>query len=93
MYLTDEHFIALLSTLKRLLKPHGVIVVKESISWRLEVDKADCSTTRTIELYNSIFEKVPGLYAVHSCEQKIFPDDYFGVQFWALKHESGETGG
>lgn len=86
MYLTDDDFLGLLSKLSNLLKPKGVIVVKESISDELEIDKIDRSTTRTTKLFESIFEKLPHMYIVHSCAQKVFPEEYFGVHFWALKH-------
>ena len=68
-----------------MLKPHGVICVKENLSSSgFLVDRQDSSLTRTDAHFKALFARA-GCSLVLERQQKEFPQELFKVKMYALR--------
>jgi protein N-terminal methyltransferase len=85
-HLTDDHFVLFLQQCQKLLKPNGVIVIKDNhtSSEQVERDPVDGSVTRSFALLLSIFAKA-NLSLVLEQRQSKFPKKIYPVKMFVLR--------
>jgi protein N-terminal methyltransferase len=68
-----------------MLKPHGVICVKENISSDgFLVDRQDSSLTRSDMHFKQVFHRA-GCLLLLERQQQVFPKELFKVKMYALR--------
>jgi len=84
-HLTNDDCVAFLQRCKQGLKKGGCICIKDNVASTHEnvIDKEDSSVTRSLDSFQTIFEKA-GMKIEESQVQKGFPKDLFPVRIFAL---------
>lgn len=86
LYLKDEDAIAFLQRCAAVLRPGGMIFIKENVcNQGFIVDSEDASVTRSHAYNVELFTKRAGLKLAHTALQKDFPKQLFKVRMYALK--------
>ncbi|XP_015785197.1 N-terminal Xaa-Pro-Lys N-methyltransferase 1-A [Tetranychus urticae] len=90
-HLTDTHFIDFLLKCRQILKPDGLIIIKDNhtSSDEIDDDMNDSSVTRPHWLYKDIFTKA-GLNLISEKRQYQFPKGLYPVRMFAMKAEKIE---
>jgi len=85
LYLTDEHFIALLDRCTDALTQEGLVYVKDNVtgSDTFQLDKDDNSICRSDAMYRDVFQRA-GWKIVRDEIQQHFPDELYEVRMYAL---------
>ncbi|KAJ1675561.1 hypothetical protein EV182_001029 [Spiromyces aspiralis] len=85
-HLTDADLVKFLGRCKAGLKRGGFIGIKENVisKGNYEYDDDDSSVTRSIKIFERIFEQAK-MRIVHTKQQKGFPRMLYRVQMWALQ--------
>lgn len=88
-HLTDKDFVAFLEVCKEILKPDGLIVIKDNTtsSDESDDDMKDSSVTRPRWLYLKIFQ-LAGLRVVADTRQTHLPKELYPVRMFALRDDS-----
>ncbi|CAG9771760.1 unnamed protein product [Ceutorhynchus assimilis] len=87
-HLTDDDFVKFFINCQTGLKPNGVIIAKENVTFTEEivVDEKDSSVTRPMGLLKELFSKA-GLHIYRLSKQTNFPKGLFTVYMFVLKPE------
>lgn len=84
-HLTDSHLIEFLKRCKDALRPNGLIVIKDNVSYEGVVpDEVDSSVCRDLHIVHSLVAKA-GLRIVHEEQQMNFPKEIYQVHTIALR--------
>ncbi|KAG7499139.1 N-terminal Xaa-Pro-Lys N-methyltransferase 1 [Solea senegalensis] len=84
-HLTDEHLVEFLRRCQKALRPNGLIVIKDNVSYEGVVpDEVDSSVCRDLPIVHSLVARA-GLHIVHEEQQKNFPKEIFQVHTLALR--------
>lgn len=84
-HLTDNHLVEFLQRCQKALRPNGLIVIKDNVSYEGVVpDKVDSSVCRDLEIVHSLVAKA-GLRIIHEEQQMNFPKEIYQVHTLALR--------
>lgn len=84
LYLLDVDLVTFLKRCKAALQPNGVIIIKENVTRDgYYVDNADCSITRSVMHFKSVFATA-GLKLLREDDQAEWPKELFPVKMFAL---------
>lgn len=84
-HLTDSHLVQFLRRCQKGLRPNGLIVIKDNVSFEGVVpDEVDSSVCRDLEIVRSLVHRA-GLQIVHEEQQMNFPQEIYQVHTLALR--------
>ncbi|KAM7369399.1 hypothetical protein PAMP_013670 [Pampus punctatissimus] len=84
-HLTDEHLVEFLRRCRKALRPNGLIVIKDNVSYEGVVpDEVDSSVCRDLEIVRSLVGRA-GLRIVHEEQQVNLPKEIYQVHTLALR--------
>ncbi|XP_040014067.1 N-terminal Xaa-Pro-Lys N-methyltransferase 1 isoform X2 [Xiphias gladius] len=84
-HLTDDHLVEFLRRCQRALRPNGLIIIKDNVSYEGVVpDEVDSSVCRDLEIVRSLVGRA-GLRIVHEEQQMNFPKEIYQVHTLALR--------
>lgn len=84
-HLTDDHLIKFLQRCQKALRPNGIIVIKDNVSYEGVVpDEVDSSVCRDLEIVRRLVG-VAGLRVIHEEQQMNFPKEIYQVHTLALR--------
>ncbi|XP_061589218.1 N-terminal Xaa-Pro-Lys N-methyltransferase 1 [Cololabis saira] len=84
-HLTDEHLVDFLRRCQAALRPGGLVVVKDNVSYEGVVpDDVDSSVCRDLSLLMGLVERA-GLRVVHREQEQNFPKEIYQVHTLALR--------
>ncbi|XP_028318747.1 N-terminal Xaa-Pro-Lys N-methyltransferase 1 [Gouania willdenowi] len=84
-HLTDEHLVEFLRRCQKALRPNGLIVIKDNMSYEGVVpDEVDSSVCRELDIVRSLAARA-GLRIVHEEQQLDFPKEIYQVHTLALR--------
>ncbi|KAF7653045.1 hypothetical protein LDENG_00088040 [Lucifuga dentata] len=84
-HLTDNHLVEFLRRCRSALRPNGLIVIKDNVSYEGVVpDEVDSSVCRDLEIVHSLVGQA-GLRIIHEEQQTNFPKELFQVHMLALR--------
>lgn len=84
-HLTDEHLVDFLRRCQKALRPNGLVVIKDNVSYEGVVpDEVDSSVCRDLDIVRRLVVKA-GLRIVHEEQQKDFPKEIYQVHTLALR--------
>ncbi|XP_026152429.1 N-terminal Xaa-Pro-Lys N-methyltransferase 1 isoform X2 [Mastacembelus armatus] len=84
-HLTDEHLVKFLQRCQKALRPNGLIVIKDNVSYEGVVpDEVDSSICRDLAIVRSLVAKA-GLRIIHEEQQMNFPKEIYQVHTLALR--------
>ncbi|XP_038589640.1 N-terminal Xaa-Pro-Lys N-methyltransferase 1 [Micropterus salmoides] len=84
-HLTDDHLVEFLRRCQKALRPNGLIVIKDNVSYEGVVpDEVDSSVCRDLEIVHSLVSRA-GLRIVHEEQQMNFPKEIYQVHTLALR--------
>lgn len=84
-HLTDNHLVEFLRRCQKALRPNGLIVIKDNVSYEGVVpDEVDSSICRDLEILHSLANQA-GLRIVHEEQQMNFPKEIYQVHTLALR--------
>lgn len=84
-HLTDDHLVEFLRRCQKALRPNGLIVIKDNVSYEGVVpDEVDSSVCRDLEIVHSLVGRA-GLRIVHEEQQVNFPKEIYQVHTLALR--------
>ncbi|KAM8744227.1 N-terminal Xaa-Pro-Lys N-methyltransferase 1 [Acanthopagrus schlegelii] len=84
-HLTDNHLVEFLRRCKKALRPNGLIVIKDNVSYEGVVpDEVDSSVCRDLEILHSLAGQA-GLRIVQEEQQMNFPKEIYQVHTLALR--------
>ncbi|KAK2818793.1 hypothetical protein Q5P01_024354 [Channa striata] len=84
-HLTDDHLIKFLQRCQKSLRPNGIIVIKDNVSYEGVVpDEVDSSVCRDLEIVRSLVRRA-GLRIIHEEQQMNFPKEIYQVHTLALR--------
>ncbi|RVE65464.1 hypothetical protein OJAV_G00116880 [Oryzias javanicus] len=84
-HLTDSHLVEFLRRCQKGLKPNGLIIIKDNVSYEGVVpDEVDSSVCRDLEIVRSLVGRA-GLQIVHEEQQMNFPQEIYQVHTLALR--------
>ncbi|XP_053710150.1 N-terminal Xaa-Pro-Lys N-methyltransferase 1 [Synchiropus splendidus] len=84
-HLTDEHLVDFLQRCQKSLRPNGLIVIKDNVSYEGVVpDEVDSSICRDLEIVRGLVSRA-GLRIVHEEQQTNFPKEIYQVHTLALR--------
>ncbi|XP_022064151.2 N-terminal Xaa-Pro-Lys N-methyltransferase 1 [Acanthochromis polyacanthus] len=84
-HLTDEHLVSFLRRCQKALRPNGLIVIKDNVSYEGVVpDEVDSSVCRDLAIVRRLVDSA-GLRIVHEEQQMNFPKEIYQVHILALR--------
>ncbi|XP_041828449.1 N-terminal Xaa-Pro-Lys N-methyltransferase 1 isoform X5 [Melanotaenia boesemani] len=84
-HLTDDHLVEFLRRCQTALRPNGLIVIKDNVSYEGVVpDEVDSSVCRDLEIVRSLVGRA-GLRIIHEEQQMDFPKEIYQVHTLALR--------
>ncbi|KAM9820183.1 N-terminal Xaa-Pro-Lys N-methyltransferase 1 [Neosynchiropus ocellatus] len=84
-HLTDEHLVDFLQRCQKSLRPNGLIVIKDNVSYEGVVpDDVDSSVCRDMAIVRGLVSRA-GLRIVHEEQQTNFPKEIYQVHTLALR--------
>lgn len=84
-HLTDNHLVEFLRRCQSALRPNGLIVIKDNVSYEGVVpDEVDSSVCRDLDIVRSLVGRA-GLRIVHEEQQVNFPKEIYQVHTLALR--------
>ncbi|XP_029025761.1 N-terminal Xaa-Pro-Lys N-methyltransferase 1 [Betta splendens] len=84
-HLTDDHLIKFLQRCQKALRPNGIIVIKDNVSYEGVVpDEVDSSVCRDLQIVRNLVGEA-GLRIIHEEQQMNFPKEIFQVHTLALR--------
>lgn len=84
-HLTDSHLVEFLRRCQKGLRPNGLIIIKDNVSYEGVVpDEVDSSVCRDLEIVRSLVSRA-GLQIVHEEQQLNFPQEIYQVHTLALR--------
>ncbi|KAM4528181.1 N-terminal Xaa-Pro-Lys N-methyltransferase 1 [Odontesthes bonariensis] len=84
-HLTDDHLIEFLRRCRKALRPNGLIVIKDNVSYEGVVpDEVDSSMCRDLEIVRSLVGRA-GLRIISEEQQTNFPKEIYQVHTLALR--------
>lgn len=84
-HLTDDHLVDFLRRCQKALRPNGLVVIKDNVSYEGVVpDEVDSSVCRDLDIVRRLVAKA-GLRIVHEEQQKDFPKEIYQVHTLALR--------
>lgn len=84
-HLTDNHLVDFLRRCQKGLRPNGLIVIKDNVSYEGVVpDEVDSSVCRDLEIVHSLVGRA-GLRIIHEEQQMDFPKEIYQVHTLALR--------
>jgi len=84
-HLTDDHLVEFLRRCQKALRPNGLIVIKDNVSYEGVVpDEVDSSVCRDLEIVHSLVGRA-GLRILHEEQQVDFPKEIYQVHTLALR--------
>ena len=84
-HLTDEHLVEFLRRCQKALRPNGLIVIKDNMSYEGVVpDEVDSSVCRELPIVRRLVSRA-GLRIVHEEQQRDFPKEIYQVHTLALR--------
>ncbi|XP_054612694.1 N-terminal Xaa-Pro-Lys N-methyltransferase 1 isoform X2 [Dunckerocampus dactyliophorus] len=84
-HLTDNHLVEFLRRCHKALRPNGLIVIKDNVSYEGVVpDEVDSSVCRDLEIVRSLVGRA-GLSIVYEEQQVNFPKEIYHVHTLALR--------
>ncbi|XP_069578064.1 N-terminal Xaa-Pro-Lys N-methyltransferase 1 isoform X2 [Brachyistius frenatus] len=84
-HLTDDHLVEFLRRCQKGLRPNGLIVIKDNVSYEGVVpDEVDSSVCRDLKIVHSLVDRA-GLRIVHEEQQMNFPKEIYQVHTLALR--------
>lgn len=84
-HLTDDHLLAFLRRCQAALRPNGLVVIKDNVSYEgIVPDEVDSSICRDLDILRSLVGRA-GLRIVHQEQQMNFPKEIYQVHTLALR--------
>ncbi|XP_067339768.1 N-terminal Xaa-Pro-Lys N-methyltransferase 1 isoform X1 [Channa argus] len=84
-HLTDDHLVKFLQRCQKALRPNGIIVIKDNVSYEGVVpDEVDSSVCRDLEIVRSLVRRA-GIRIIHEEQQMNFPKEIYQVHTLALR--------
>lgn len=84
-HLTDNHLVEFLRRCQKALRPNGLIVIKDNVSYEGVVpDEVDSSVCRDLKIVHSLVGRA-GLRIIHEEQQMNFPKEIYQVHTLALR--------
>ncbi|KAM9840893.1 N-terminal Xaa-Pro-Lys N-methyltransferase 1 [Aulostomus maculatus] len=84
-HLTDDHLVEFLQRCHKALRPNGLIVIKDNVSYEgVVLDEVDSSVCRDLEIVHRLVSRA-GLRIVHEEQQINFPKEIYQVHTLALR--------
>ncbi|XP_035040334.1 N-terminal Xaa-Pro-Lys N-methyltransferase 1 [Hippoglossus stenolepis] len=84
-HLTDDHLVDFLRRCQKALRPNGLIIIKDNMSYEGVVpDEVDSSVCRELPIVRSLVSRA-GLRIVHEEQQMDFPKEIYQVHTLALR--------
>ncbi|KAJ0012767.1 hypothetical protein NQD34_017101 [Periophthalmus magnuspinnatus] len=84
-HLTDNHLVEFLQRCKKALRPNGLIVIKDNVSYEGVVpDEVDSSVCRDLDIVRSLVRRA-GLQIIHEEQQMNLPKEIYQVHTLALR--------
>lgn len=84
-HLTDDHLLSFLRRCQAALRPNGLVVIKDNVSYEGVVpDEVDSSVCRDLDILRSLVGRA-GLRIVHQEQQMNFPKEIYQVHTLALR--------
>ncbi|MED6276384.1 N-terminal Xaa-Pro-Lys N-methyltransferase 1 [Characodon lateralis] len=84
-HLTDDHLVEFLRRCQKALRPNGLIIIKDNVSYEGVVpDEVDSSVCRDLEIVCRLVGQA-GLRIVHEEQQMNFPKEIYQVHTLALR--------
>ncbi|XP_068191061.1 N-terminal Xaa-Pro-Lys N-methyltransferase 1 isoform X2 [Antennarius striatus] len=84
-HLTDNHLVEFLRRCQKALRPNGLIIIKDNVSYEGVVpDEVDSSICRDLEIIHNLVSRA-GLHILHEEQQKNFPKEIYQVYSLALR--------
>lgn len=84
-HLTDDHLVDFLHRCQKALRPDGLIVIKDNVSYEGVIpDEVDSSVCRDLNIVCSLVRRA-GLRIVHQEQQKNFPKELYQVHTLAIR--------
>ncbi|KAM9734722.1 N-terminal Xaa-Pro-Lys N-methyltransferase 1 [Menidia menidia] len=84
-HLTDDHLVEFLRRCKKGLRPNGLIVIKDNVSYEGVVpDEVDSSVCRDLDIVHCLVRKA-GLEIIREEQQMDFPKEIYQVHTLALR--------
>ncbi|XP_023253684.1 N-terminal Xaa-Pro-Lys N-methyltransferase 1 [Seriola lalandi dorsalis] len=84
-HLTDDHLVDFLQRCQKALRPNGLVIIKDNVSYEGVVpDEVDSSVCRDLEIVRSLVRRA-GLSIVHEEQQMDFPKEIYQVHTLALR--------
>lgn len=84
-HLTDNHLVDFLERCRKALRPKGLIVIKDNVSYEGVVpDEVDSSICRDLDILQRLVSQA-GLKIIHQEQQINFPKEIYHVHMLALR--------
>uniref|UniRef100_A0A1A7XAD1 protein N-terminal methyltransferase n=1 Tax=Iconisemion striatum TaxID=60296 RepID=A0A1A7XAD1_9TELE len=84
-HLTDDHLVDFLRRCQKGLRPNGLVVIKDNVSYEgIVPDEVDSSVCRDLEIVRRLVSRA-GLRIVHEEQQMNFPKEIYQVHMLALR--------
>ncbi|CAK6972513.1 N-terminal Xaa-Pro-Lys N-methyltransferase 1 [Scomber scombrus] len=84
-HLTDDHLVDFLRRCQKALRPNGLVVIKDNVSYEGVVpDDVDSSVCRDLEIVHRLVARA-GLQIMHEEQQADFPKEIYQVHTLALR--------
>ncbi|XP_047426583.1 N-terminal Xaa-Pro-Lys N-methyltransferase 1 [Mugil cephalus] len=84
-HLTDDHLVEFLQRCQKALRPNGLIVIKDNVSYEGVVpDEVDSSVCRDLKIVRGLVGRA-GLRIIHEEQQTNFPKEIYQVHTLALR--------
>ncbi|XP_068609133.1 N-terminal Xaa-Pro-Lys N-methyltransferase 1 [Brachionichthys hirsutus] len=84
-HLTDDHLVEFLRRCQKALRPNGLIIIKDNVSFEGVVpDEVDSSVCRDLKTVHGLVHSA-GLRILHEEQQKNFPKEIYQVHSLALR--------
>lgn len=84
-HLTDDHLVVFLRRCQKALRPAGLIIIKDNVSYEGVVpDDVDSSVCRDLDIVRRLVGRA-GLRVVHEEQQLNFPKEIYQVHTLALR--------
>ncbi|KAM6902436.1 N-terminal Xaa-Pro-Lys N-methyltransferase 1 [Xenentodon cancila] len=84
-HLTDDHLVEFLRRCQKALRPNGLIIIKDNVSYEgIVPDEVDSSVCRDLDILCSLVGRA-GLRTIHKEQQMNFPKEIYQVHTLALR--------
>lgn len=84
-HLTDDHLVEFLQRCQKALRPNGLIVIKDNVSYEGVVpDEVDSSVCRDLQILHNLVSQA-GLRVIYEEQQMNFPKEIYQVHTLALR--------